>query len=255
MAIVRWGRDDLSVSQPIPAPAGTDPGRLLSEGRMRLLGLMPFASNYTYLAEVTGRGERVLAVYKPRRGEMPLWDFPDGTLCRREVAAYRLSQALGWPRIPFTLMRDGPHGPGAVQLFVEADLAQHFFTLREERVEDFRAIAAFDAVANNADRKAGHCLLAADGSIWAVDHGVCFSVEPKLRTVIWDFAGQTIPPDLVRDLRRVARELRSGQLRDAMSALLSTVEVDAAARRAEALATSRRFPAPGGGRSYPWPPV
>jgi hypothetical protein len=242
------------------AVPGGDPSEdsavdLLAEGEMQLLGLMPNASNYTFLAEVR-RGERAsLAVYKPRKGETPLWDFPDGTLCRREVAAYVLARGLGWPSVPPTVLRDGPHGQGSVQLFVDCDPAEHFFTLRESSPEAFLPFAAFDVVANNADRKGGHCLLDSGGRIWAVDHGVCFSPEPKLRTVIWDFAGEPVPADLLGDVARVAKELRAGSLREALLGLLSGPEVDATARRAERLARAARFPMPGAGRSYPWPPV
>jgi uncharacterized repeat protein (TIGR03843 family) len=228
---------------------------LLVDGEVRPLGLMPGASNYTFLAEVCGNGTQVLAVYKPRAGEAPLWDFPDGTLCRREVAAYLLATALGWPNVPPTILREGPHGLGSVQLFVEADPQEHFFTMRERRLPDFEAVAAFDVVANNADRKAGHCLEDAEGAIWLVDHGVCFNAAPKLRTVIWDFAGDPISDDLREDLRRVGSELRSGPLVDPMRSLLDGDEVEATARRAEVLAEGGRFPLPVGSRPYPWPPV
>jgi hypothetical protein len=227
----------------------------LSEGKLRPLGLMPRASNYTFLAEVT-RGDRsALAVYKPRQGEAPLWDFPEGTLCNREVAAYLLSRQLGWPAVPPTVLREGPHGPGSVQLFVEADPREHYFTLRERCLDAFAPVAAFDVVANNADRKGGHCLRSDDGTIWFVDHGVCFSVEPKLRTVIWEFAGDPVPQELLQDLESMASELRSGQLRRAMLEVLSGREVDATARRAERLVGSGRYPFPGSGRAFPWPPV
>lgn len=232
-----------------------DAQELLTQGNVRLLGLMPFASNYTFLTEVSDGARSVLAVYKPRRGETPLWDFPKGTLCQREVGAYRLSLALGWPSVPPTILRDGPHGPGAVQLFISADLQEHFFTMREERREDFRSIAAFDVIVNNADRKGGHCLRAFDGTIWVVDHGVCFHSEPKLRTVIWDFAGDPIPEQQLEDIRRVATELRSGALGRDLAPLLTTVEVESAAKRAEVLARAGCFPAPTGDRPYPWPPV
>ena len=209
--------------------------RLLSGGDVALVGRLPHSSNYTFLAEVRHPDSAVLGVYKPRRGERPLWDFPDGTLYRREVAAFELSRALGWPAVPPTVVRDGPHGTGSMQLFVECDPDEHFFTLRESRIDDFATVALFDVIANNADRKGGHCLLASDGSIWVVDHGVCFATQPKLRTVIWEFAGERIPDDLLEDVRRVAGELRSGALRDSMSSLLSRAEVDAAAARAEAI--------------------
>jgi uncharacterized repeat protein (TIGR03843 family) len=184
-----------------------------------------------------------------------LWDFPQGTLCHREVAAFVLAQALGWPAVPPTVLRGGPHGEGAVQLFVQSNPAEHFFTLRERRADEFRRFAAFDVVANNADRKSGHCLLGADGTIWAIDHGVCFSVRARMRTVIWDFAGEEVPGELLQDLRRVAAELRAGELKDAMLEHLAEEEVDATARRAETLAESGRFPFPAAGRAHPWPPV
>jgi hypothetical protein len=228
---------------------------LIARGMLRLRGLMPDASNYTFLAEARhGTGLR-LVVYKPRAGELPLWDFPDGTLYLREVAAYEVSVALGWPNVPPTIVRDGPHGSGAVQLFIDADPAQHFFTLRDTRLDEFRTVAAYDALVNNADRKAGHCLVDTEGIIWVVDHGVCFSAEPKLRTVIWDFAGTPIPADILADIGRVGADVRSGPLGRTLRSLLSTDEVAALARRAEALVDDGCYPRPGPGRPYPWPPV
>jgi uncharacterized repeat protein (TIGR03843 family) len=228
---------------------------VLSEGRLEPVGLMPGASNYTFLAEVCDANTTMLAIYKPRRGEAPLWDFPDGTLCDREVAAYRLSAALGWPAIPPTVLRDGPHGPGSVQLFVESDPEEHYFTLRRSRLADFAPVAAFDVVANNADRKSGHCLLDPDGRIWLVDHGVCFNTEPKLRTVIWELAGSPVPETLAADLRRAAFGLREGALRRELRPFLSEPEIDATARRAERLARTGRYPRPSSNRPYPWPPI
>jgi hypothetical protein len=236
---------------------GTDEAlEILSHGRLEAIGLMPGASNYTFLAEACHGDQAVLAIYKPQAGEAPLWDFPDGTLCRREVAAYTVSAALGWPLVPPTVLRDGPHGPGSVQLFVDADLDQHFFTLRETRLADFLPVAAFDVVVNNADRKAGHCLRDAAGRIWLVDHGVCFHTVPKLRTVIWEFAGEPVPGPLRDELRALADDLRgSGPLRETMRELLEEDEVEAAARRAERLAAAGRFPRPGSDRPFPWPPI
>jgi hypothetical protein len=219
------------------------------------MGTMTGASNSTFLAQVSDGDRSELAVYKPRDGEAPLWDFPTGSLCRREVAAFVLAEALGWPAVPPTVLREGPLGPGAVQLFVHSDPDEHYFTLREARMEDFVPVAAFDVVANNADRKGGHCLLGSDGVLWCIDHGVCFAVEPKLRTVIWDFADRRVPDDLAADLRRVAGELRGGPLRGAMGDLLSPAEVDATAARADLLVRTGRFPHPSGRRPYPWPPV
>jgi uncharacterized repeat protein (TIGR03843 family) len=229
---------------------------VLASGEVRPLGLLPHSSNYTFLAEIVDDGERkALAVYKPRDGETPLWDFPEGTLYRREVAAYVLAEALGWPAVPPTLIREGPHGVGSLQLFVEADPSQHFFTLRERRLDEFRTVAAFDVVANNADRKGGHCLLDPEGTIWVVDHGVCFAAQPKLRTVIWDFADEPLPEAVCRDLRRLVEELEAGPLRERLLGLLSAREVDATLERAARLVASGRMPAPGPGRPYPWPPV
>jgi hypothetical protein len=169
---------------------------LLEDGDLRLVGVLPGASNFTFLAEVTGDGSAAPVVYKPRRGEMPLWDFPEGTLCNREVAASVLADALGWPNIPPTVLRDGPHGPGSVQLYVDAVPGEHYFTLRDRFPEVFRAVAAFDVVAGNGDRKSGHLLLTPTDTIWAVDHGLCFAARPWLRTVIWEFAGEPLPEEL-----------------------------------------------------------
>ncbi len=236
----------------------TDPAvpRVLATGEMTLLGLLPNASNYTFLARCADADDEMLAVYKPRRGEIPLWDFPDGTLHRREVAAYVTARELGWPHIPPTVLRDGPEGPGSAQRFVEADADHHYFTLENERAEDFRRVALFDLVVNNADRKAGHCLLGDDRTIWVVDHGVCFAEEPKLRTVIWSFVGEPIAPALVEDMQRVRADLDGGgQLRRELATLLAPEEVEATATRIDALLADGSFPAPGPGRPFPWPPI
>lgn len=227
---------------------------LLATGEIRLLGLLAGASNHTFLVEVAEEGHTVEAVYKPRRGERPLWDFPPGTLHLREVAAYRLAESLGWPAVPATVLRDGPMGAGAVQAFVDADAGEHFFTLRN-RLDDFRPVAAFDVIANNADRKSGHCLLGRDGRIWCIDHGLCFGTRAPLRSVIWEFAGQALPEELIGDIERVAGELRSGLLRKSLTDLLSEAEVEATAARAEILLEDRTFPWPGDGRAHPWPLV
>lgn len=244
-----------------PAAAGPRPlqdadvVRLLESGEVEPLGVLPRASNYTFLARVREGDDELLAVYKPRSGEAPLWDFPDGTLCRREVAAYALSTALGWPRVPPTVLREGPHGLGSIQRFVSFDPNQHYFTMRDDRPDEFRRVALFDIVANNADRKSGHCLLDDAGEIFVVDHGVCFSSEPKLRTVIWDFVGEEIPPGMLEDLRSLQPRLATGPVRDRLVELLSRSEVGAAERRLAELVELGRFPEPGPGRPYPWPIV
>ena len=228
---------------------------LLEHGDIRLLGLMPRASNYTFLGEVEEGDRTARVVYKPRDGETPLWDFPEGTLCQREVAAYVLARTLGWPNVPPTVLRDGPHGEGSVQLFVEHDPEQHYFTHRERRAEELRTVAAFDVIAGNGDRKAGHCLEGRDDKLWVVDHGLCFSERPTLRTVIWEFAGEPLPARLLEDIRRVDSELRDGDLREDLEPLLSEPEIESTADRAAALAQAGRYPSPGPGRSEPWPPV
>ncbi len=224
---------------------------MLAAGEVTVKGRMPWSSNGTYLVGVCFEGEEMDAVYKPLRGERPLWDFPSG-LFRREAAAYRLSDALGWGIVPETVTRlDGPLGEGSLQRFVPARFEEHYFTLLEhaEHHDGLRRIAVFDLLANNADRKSGHCLLGEDGRLWAIDHGVCFSDEPKLRTVIWDFAGEPIDRALLDDVARFAREPPD------FSDLLSAGECDALVARAERVVRSGRFPGPGNGRPYPWPLV
>jgi hypothetical protein len=229
---------------------------VLAEGELEPLGMLPGSSNATVLVRARRGAEEVLGVYKPVRGETPLWDFPDGTLAHREVAAYELARALGWPDVPPTILRDGPYGPGAVQAFVELDAQHHFFTLEEERADDFRRIAAFDVIANNADRKSGHCRLGVDGTIWAIDHGVCFAEEAKLRTVIWSFVGEPIPAPLLADLRRVADELTGGALAGRLGSLLAPAELEALRRRAGAVLEAGVFPEPDPTtRPFPWPPI
>jgi hypothetical protein len=251
-------RDDPASGAATPVAPPLDETRtmhLLERGELEPLGVLPRSSNFTFLSRVRQDDEEMLAVYKPRSGETPLWDFPDGTLCLREVAAYVLAGALGWPRVPPTILRDGPQGPGSVQRFVTFDPEHHYFTMREERPDDFRRIALFDVVANNADRKSGHCLLAEDGEIFVVDHGVCFSAEPKLRTVIWDFVDEPIPPGMLEDLRAMKTRLSAGDVRERLLELLSPAEVAATERRLADLLELGRFPEPGPGRPYPWPIV
>jgi len=223
---------------------------VLAEGEIEIQGRMPWSSNATFLVSVTLDGARLMAIYKPHRGERQLWDFPDG-LYRREVAAYRLAQELGWPLIPETIVRTtAPFGEGSLQRFVEADFDQHYFTLLEEdrHHASLQAMAVFDIVANNADRKGGHCLLDSEDGIWGIDHGLCFNVAPKLRTVIWDFAGATIPEPLLADVRRLALEPPAS-----LESLLHPSETEAMLRRAEQVAATGVFPDPGAGRPYPWP--
>jgi uncharacterized repeat protein (TIGR03843 family) len=226
---------------------------LLTRGALTVKGRLPDSSNATLLVEAELNGATTLAVYKPLRGERPLWDFPSG-LFRRELAAWHLSEALGWGLVPLTVARaEGPYGEGSLQLFVPADFEQHYFSLREdERHHDrLRRICVFDLVANNADRKSGHCLLAEDGLIYAIDNGLCFHIEPKLRTVIWDFADEPLPPPILEDLRRLA----AGPPPPALCELIDADECRALLRRARALVRAGRFPTGTVGRGYPWPLV
>ncbi|MEX2556556.1 MAG: SCO1664 family protein [Actinomycetota bacterium] len=230
---------------------------LLSEGDLTPVGLLPGASNDTFLATVSDEDLEAYAVYKPRRGEAPLWDFPDGTLYLREMAAFVMSQALGWGFVPPTVIRDGTLGIGMVQLFVEHDPSEHYLTLAPTYPDLFRRVAAFDVVINNADRKSGHCLLQrGEERIWVVDHGVAFHTSPKLRTVIWDYAGERLPDDVLADLRRLIGDLAGGgPLRAHLRTLLDDEEVSAMAGRIEALTSAATYPEPGPGRPYPWPPI
>jgi hypothetical protein len=227
----------------------------LARGDLEILGLMPNSSNYTFLAKATAGEDSLLGIYKPRRGEIPLWDFPEGTLCQREVAAYVVAQALGWPRVPPTVLRDGPEGVGSVQLFVEFDPEQHYFTLQETHAETFRDVAVFDAVINNADRKGGHCLLATDGGVFVIDHGVCFSEDPKLRTVIWEYVDEPIAPARLSALAGLREQLDGGPTRERLADLLSPSELGATVRRTEDLLRMGAMPRPGQERPYPWPPI
>lgn len=247
-------RDERALGAGLSDPAVP---RALAHGELEILGLMPGSSNYTFLAAAKDGGDELLGIYKPRRGEQPLWDFPEGTLCQREVAAYVVSRALGWPRVPPTVLREGPEGVGSVQLFVEFDPEQHYFTLQEAHADAFRDIALFDVVINNADRKGGHCLLALEGGIFAIDHGVCFHEEDKLRTVIWEFIGEPIPPERVERLRWLSRGLADpvDASRREIGNLLTPAEIEAMADRIERLVDEGVFPEPGDHRPYPWPPI
>ncbi len=222
------------------------------------VGYMRWASNNALLVNIELNGCRLLAIYKPRLGERRLWDFPDGTLYKRETAAYLTSDALGWALVPPTFLRDGTRGVGSVQLFIDHDPAAHYFTLDRDRFAlPLQRMAIFDAVINNTDRKGGHCLLDADERIWGIDHGLTFNPKVPLRTVIWEYAGLAIPPDILADLRRLRRRL--GDAADAytrgMVELLSPIEMQMLQRRVEQLLEMGVFPLPGRGRNEPWPPV
>lgn len=214
-----------------------------------------WGSNSTFLVTLEDPSAgKSHAVYKPRRGEAPLWDFPQGSLYRREVATYLVSENIGWSLVPPTVARDGPHGVGSMQLFIEHDPKAYFVSPVERDREAAEQIALLDWVLNNADRKSEHCIQDLAGRTWAIDHGLTFHTEPKLRTVIWDFAGEPIPADLLADLTELCHELnRSGGLRAGLRALLSENEVDAVVARLSRILRARCHPDPGYERCrVPW---
>jgi uncharacterized repeat protein (TIGR03843 family) len=232
-----------------------DPGMrdLLCAGSIEVLGRMPWSSNATFLVEVRDGDLHAPAVYKPERGEQPLWDFPPG-LWRREVAAHELSAQLGFGLVPPTVARtDAPLGTGSLQAFVPARFEEHYFTMRdrEELGPALRRLCAFDLVANSADRKGGHCLLDEHDRVWAIDNGLCFHEDLKLRTVIWDFAGEAIPAE-VADALTALLDVGVG---DPVRELLSGPEAVGVVDRAAALLSTGRFPHDPTGRRHPWPLV
>lgn len=232
--------------------------RLLREGDLELVGRLVTASNFTLFAKsrLERPGEPVLetaCVYKPVRGEAPLWDFPDGTLAAREVAAHAVSVASGWDIVPPTVMRDGPLGPGMVQLWIDIDESVDVVDLVRRAEPCLRPVALFDAVVNNADRKAGHLLPFEGGRLHGVDHGVCFAVEPKLRTILWAWRGEGLLPAEIEVLRHLRKAL-DGTLGAELRALLAPAEVRATARRLDTLLATCAFPQPDPDRpAIPWP--
>jgi len=257
--------------------------RLLTDGEIELEGRLRDASNTTLRAFVTLDNVSARCVYKPISGERPLWDFPDGTLAGREVAAYEVSRAIGWDLVPPTVMRDGPLGLGACQIwvdevtdeaaqrvgFVRADsLPDGWLTIAAAQDDDGEAyllahaddpvlarMALFDAVVNNADRKGGHVLPDRNGALWGIDHGVCFHVEAKLRTVLWGWIGRPVPDSDLAALVDLRRDLAEA-LGQRLCQLLAAEEIDATMARVDRLVAAGVFPAPRPGwPAVPWPPV
>jgi uncharacterized repeat protein (TIGR03843 family) len=223
----------------------------LRAAEMEIEGRMPWSSNATFLVNLAIEDVIHQAIYKPVRGERPLWDFEPG-LHRRECAAYHLSDALGFQVVPPTVIRDGTFGEGSLQWFVEADHSQHYFTIfenREDLHDQLRKIAVFDFVANNTDRKSGHCLIA-DDHIWGIDHGLCFAADFKLRTVIWEFAGEPIDPQLLTALQGVLTAPPKE-----VTDLLTAAETEAMLARTAHLISTGEFPGDETGQRYPWPLV
>ena len=280
----------LLIPDPDPMPQAQDDGsesvylteadavKILSSGVMREQGLLPYSSNHSFMVTVSldshdptsdvdvaandsaQVGTVLPAVYKPQRGESPLWDFEWGSLCQRETAAYEISRVLGWQLVPPTVLRRGTRGLGSVQLYIHHDDDEHYFTVQADAryAPAFRRMALFDYVINNADRKSGHCLVGDDGQVWAIDHGVCLHDEYKLRTVIWEFSDDAISPQLLDDLARFMAQLddASSSTSQTLCQLLSHDERAALRRRVGDLLRMRRFPAPDPyRRNFPWPPI
>jgi len=231
---------------------------LLAKGELQVRGQFQWSSNYTFLVGVKDEHLSLPAVYKPCSGERPLWDFDHATLCQREAAAYLLGEQLGWPLIPPTVLRDGPYGRGSVQLYIDGEHEEHFFTLRETKRfgQEWKKIALFDAVSNNADRKGGHVLLDHDGQIWAIDHGLTFHTDFKLRTVIWDYAGEPIPAEWLEQLKSFDLQLiPENPLWQALLKLITSDELEMTKLRLQELIENGTFPEPGPGRHVPYPLV
>jgi hypothetical protein len=227
-----------------PGPAASD---IIRHGEIVSYQLTPFGSNYTFVVKIDLDGNESLAIYKPKEGEAPLWDFPSGTLYKREYAAYLLSEILGWNIVPFTIIRDGPYGVGSVQQFIEHDPKQNYYTLEDGCADQLRVIACFDLVANSTDRKANHLLMGDGGKIWSIDHGLTFHSEMKVRTVIWDFRAEPIPPQLLKTLSELRERLDFStdslpSLLNELVDLLPADEVDALKRRLDWVLEERVFP-------------
>jgi len=235
----------------------------LSHGELELKGQFMLGSNYTFLITVSYEGQELQAVYKPSRGEQPLWDFPDHTLAHREVAAYLVSEALGWNFVPFTALReDGPYGPGSIQQFIEYDPDYHYFNFSEEDKARLEPVMLFDLLCNNADRKGSHVIIEKETrKLWLIDHGLCFHEQDKLRTVIWDYAGQPISDDLCETLSLLSSNPApvAGQANNLLTDLqlyLGPREISALTARAEALVASGMYPyPPEHRRAFPYPPI
>ncbi len=234
--------------------------QILQDGKLALKGEFLWGSNHTFLVEVQHKKGDLAAVYKPTRGQQPLWDFPQASLARREVAAYLTSEALGWCFVPPTVLKkQAPFGVGSLQMFIDYDVNYHYFTFEEQDRDRLRQVVVFDLVINNADRKGSHVMIDPAGKLWLIDHGLCFHMEDKLRTVIWDFIEEPLPGDLLVDLQEFIRKLEmpatgEGSLKEDLLRFISGAEVQAMLLRSKKLVGEGRFPAPDPKRrSIPWP--
>lgn len=234
------------------------PLKILAQGEISITGEFLWGSNYTFAVEISSGDQVLQGVYKPTRGERPLWDFPRATLAHREVAAYLVSEALGWSFVPPTIYRkDGPIGPGSLQLHIDHDPEYNYFSFSKTDLGRLRPVAIFDYLINNADRKGSHVLFDGDDQMWLIDHGITFHQEQKLRTVIWDFAGEPIPEQLCSDLVQFESQLVQGtQFHDSLEKYLVPQEIAALAKRNRHLIASKKYPdTHPNQRPYPWPPV
>jgi uncharacterized repeat protein (TIGR03843 family) len=230
----------------------------LNRGTITVEGQFMWGSNYTFLCQSENSECSLKTVYKPVRGERPLWDFPSETLSGREVAAFLVSQAGGWHLVPPTVFRsEAPAGPGSLQLFIEHDPEYHYFNFTAEDKARLRPVALFDAVINNTDRKGGHILKDEEGALWLIDHGVCFHAEPKLRTVIWDFAELPFTEEEISQLSDLRLQLaKAAPLHGQLENYLSNREIQALSNRVGRLLGNGAFPLPASDRNaMPWPPV
>ena len=220
---------------------------VLRQGEILSCQLTRLGSNYTFVVNVALNGHEALAIYKPRDGEAPLWDFPNGTLYKREYAAYLLSEILGWDLIPFTIIREGPYGIGSVQQFIDHDPKENYYTLGSDYAEQLKVVCCFDLVANSTDRKPNHLITGLDGRLWSIDHGLTFHSDVKIRTVIWDFGGEAIPDPLLDRLSEFHARLSGPDksfphlLRELLD-LLSPLEVEALKARLDWVLTERTYP-------------
>jgi uncharacterized repeat protein (TIGR03843 family) len=235
---------------------------ILKKGTLTVQGEFMWGSNYTFLAKVEFEGQTLVAVYKPSRGERPLWDFPTASLARREAAAYLVSELLGWRLVPETVYREnGSLGPGSLQRYVDHDPDYHYFNFSHEDRQRLKPVVLFDLLINNADRKGSHVLKDPHGHLWLIDHGVCFHTEDKLRSVIWDFVGESIPDELCADVSHFTQRLRSidGHPSDPFYQLknyLSKNEIRAMGNRGDTMVTNGYFPGPDPyRRPFPWPQI
>lgn len=246
--------------KPDPAPSETAElaagavRSALSAGELTIEGRLVDASNTTLYGHISSGALEFACVYKPIPGERPLWDFPDGSLAGREVAAYLVSEATGWDIVPPTVMRDGPLGPGMCQLWIDVDADADLMAMLHSDHPGLRRIAVFDAVVNNADRKGGHLLPVTEGHVFGVDHGVCFSTDPKLRTILWQWRGNPLPDETLATLA-VLRDELTGDLGVHLRELITPREIAATRRRIDQLLRERCFPQPSDTwPAVPWPP-